>query len=101
MRVRCGISIVTVKVMFSKVCVKNSVQGGGLSMHWGRHPPGRYPSMHWGQTPSWAGIPACTGADILGQADTTPMATAADGTDPTGMLSCSPKCLCTVASGIR
>ena len=70
--------------MFSRACVKNSVHRGCVcvsqhamgqtplgvypSMHRGRHPPGVYPSMHWGRHP--------------------PAASAADGTHPTGMLSC-------------
>ena len=55
-------------------------------MHLGRHPPDRYhPGRHpprQTQHPSWADTP---------QADTPPhtqMATAADGTHPTGMHSC-------------
>ena len=56
------------KVMLSQACVKNSV-GGGLSVavHAGIHTPGRHPP---GQTPPL------------------PVATAADGTYPTGMHSC-------------
>ena len=80
------------KVMFSQVCVKNSVHSGGR---------GRvYPSMHW----SWGG--GCVSQHALGRwvvwqtppwADTLPaqtapppppVATAPDGMHPTGMHSC-------------
>ena len=84
----------------------------------GADPLVRHPTMHWGRHPPWADIsqdalgqtpplgrhiPVCTGA-VTPQADTPPsrhipsctradtppgqMATAADGTHPTGMHSC-------------
>ena len=63
------------KVMFSQVCVKNSVLRGRVypSMHWGRHPPAQ-----------------CMLGYTHPQADTPPRqtATAADSTHPTGMHSC-------------
>ena len=64
------------KVMFSQACVKNSVQGGVAQPALGQTPP--------------AGILACTGAYTLPgrQTPLPPTATAADGTHPTGMLSC-------------
>ena len=62
--------------MFSQACVKNSIHRGG-----GVHPPGQTPPE---QTPPLYRHP---------RADTPPhppgqMATAADGTHPTGMHSC-------------
>ena len=73
-------------VIFSQACVKNSVYGvgGGFlpqSMLGHTHTPP-------GQThPSWADTPP-------GQTPPLPTATAADGTHPTGMLSCSKMYTC-------
>ena len=67
--------------MFSQACVKNSVHWGvclpSTPLHAGIHPPGRLP---WADTPE----------QMSPQADTPlpEMATAADGTHPTGMHSC-------------
>ena len=85
------------KVIFSKVCVKNSVHRGLYpSMHWGQTPPGRYPSMPWDRHPlcrypsMHCGRHPLAGRHPPEQADNPPppTATAADGTHPTGMLSC-------------
>ena len=64
------------KVIFSQACVKNSVHGAGgvcLSACWDT-PPGQTPSP-----PPGTPCPVHAGID---------MATAADGTHPTGMHSC-------------
>ena len=76
--------------MFSQVCVKNSVQGGGaLPLGPGDVlPPRQTPLRH--TSPSGRHPPQ---ADAPARADTSsgrlpPTATAADGTHPTGMHSC-------------
>ena len=71
------------KVMFPQACVKNSVHGGrGVSQHaLGQMPP--LPSACWERLTPWA--------DTLPPPQTL-TATAADGTHPTGMHSCSRSC---------
>ena len=66
--------------VFTSVCHEFCPQEMYSSVHWSRPPRACIPPCIAADTP-WAGIPACTGTD-------TPMATAADGTYPTGMLSC-------------
>ena len=76
---------------FHKRVLRILSTGGGVypSMHWGRHSPGQVSQHALGRHPR-AGIPACTGADPPSRQTPPPppTATAADGTHPTGMLSC-------------
>ena len=81
--------------MFSQVCVKNSVRGGGVH-GWGHAWQGAYVvgGMH-GRGCAWQGgmrgRGMCGRGDVCGRGACVAgeTATAADGTHPTGMHSCS------------
>ena len=99
------------KLMFLHLSVSHSVHGGSVSQHaLGQtpHPWQTYPSMQWGRHPLGQTYPSCTRADTPsrhppwqtypsmhrgrhppeGRHSPGQMATAADGTHPTGMHSC-------------
>ena len=78
------------KVMFSQVCVKNSVHGGiWLSACWDalsmdRYPPPGQTHLPWAGTPPWADTPL--GSPSL--ENSPPPQRLLQGTHPTGMHSC-------------